>query len=75
VGSVSGLNVNYGYCWWAWPEAHGYVANPIAVVLMITWVIADLGYLAVLYKVRQDEVVLGDGRKMRGGSAAVGKSL
>lgn len=54
VGSVAGLNANYGYCWWTWPEAHGYVANPIAVVMMITWVLADLGYLLVFLNVGQD---------------------
>jgi hypothetical protein len=51
AGSVSGLNLNYIYCWWVWPEAHGYVANPIAIVMMVTWVIADLAYLVILYNV------------------------
>ncbi|KAF2023382.1 phospholipase D/nuclease [Setomelanomma holmii] len=53
VGSLSGLNMNYGYCWWVWPEAHQYVANPVAVLLMITWVIADLAYLVLLYQLKQ----------------------
>ncbi|KAF1937487.1 phospholipase D/nuclease [Clathrospora elynae] len=48
VGSLSGLNLNYGYCWWVWPEAHGYYTNPIVVLMMVTWVLADLGYLIVL---------------------------
>ncbi|KAF2821966.1 phospholipase D/nuclease [Ophiobolus disseminans] len=67
VGSLSGLNLNYGYCWWVWPEAHGYVANPIAVVMMVTWVLADLAYLFALYAVKQTEVVLPSGRKMKAG--------
>lgn len=51
AGSVSGLNLNYTYTWWVWPEAHGYVANPIAVVMMVTWVLADMMYFVVLYNV------------------------
>ncbi|KAL5114008.1 hypothetical protein ACEQ8H_008113 [Pleosporales sp. CAS-2024a] len=65
VGSLVGLNANYIYNWCAWPDAHGYVANPFAVLMMVTWVVADLAYLVVLYRVRQTEVVLGDGRKVR----------
>jgi hypothetical protein len=57
VGSVSGLNLNYGYCWWVWPEAHGYFATPVAVVMMVTWVLADLGYLVVLHSVKRAEGV------------------
>ncbi|KAH6385106.1 hypothetical protein HBI81_236310 [Parastagonospora nodorum] len=74
VGSLAGLNMNYAYCWWMWPEAHGYVVIPIVVLMMVTWVIADLAYLVVLYHVRQTEVVLGDGRKVRGGFASSDKS-
>jgi hypothetical protein len=75
IGSLSGLNVNYGYCWWVWPEAHGYVANPFAVVMMVSWVLADLAYFVVLYSVKQTEVVLPDGRKVKGGSDELKKSL
>lgn len=75
VGSMSGLNVNYIYCWWVWPEAHGYVANPVAVVMMMTWVLADLACLVVLYSVKQTEVVLADGRKVRGDEGKTGKTL
>jgi len=75
VGSLSGLNLNYGYCWWVWPEAHLYAANPIAVVMMVTWVLADLAYLVVLHDVKQTEVVLGSGRKVKGGSGELRKSL
>ncbi|KAH7068018.1 tyrosyl-DNA phosphodiesterase-domain-containing protein [Paraphoma chrysanthemicola] len=56
VGSLSGLNLNYGYCWWVWPEAHGYVASPVAVVMMATWVLADLAYLAVLFGLRHSDL-------------------
>lgn len=69
VGSVFGLNLNYVYCWWAWPQAHGYVAIPIAVFFMASWVLADLAYLVVLYRVRQTETVQVDRRKVRAVSA------
>jgi len=55
--------------------AHGYVANPIAVVMMVTWVLTDLAYLVVLHDVKQTEVVLGSGRKVKGGSGELRKSL
>jgi hypothetical protein len=75
IGSAFGLNINYIYCWWVWPEAYGYVAIPLAVVLMVTWVLADLAYFAVLYNVKQTEVVLADGRKVRGVEGKAQKSL
>ncbi|KAI4674862.1 uncharacterized protein J4E84_010303 [Alternaria hordeiaustralica] len=53
IGSVSGLTVNYGYVWWVWPEAHGYYVNPISVVMMVTWILADLGYLVVFRNVQR----------------------
>lgn len=66
VGSLSGLNLNYGYCWWVWPEAHGYFIHPLAIVLMITWVLADLGFFIVLRSVSGTEVVTASGRKVKG---------
>ncbi len=66
VGSLAGLNLNYGYCWWVWPEAHGYFANPIAVVMMVAWVVADLAYVVVLRAVKKTEVITSSGRKVRG---------
>ncbi|KAI4938772.1 uncharacterized protein J4E92_000053 [Alternaria infectoria] len=53
IGSVSGLTVNYGYVWWVWPEAHGYYVNPMSVVMMVTWILADLGYLVVFRNVQR----------------------
>jgi hypothetical protein len=53
IGSLSGLTLNYGYVWWVWLEAHAYYANPIVVIMMVTWIVADLGYLVVLRNVQQ----------------------
>ncbi|KAH7132477.1 tyrosyl-DNA phosphodiesterase-domain-containing protein [Dendryphion nanum] len=64
-GSLIGLNGYYGYCWYVWPEAHGYFTNPFAVCLWITWVVADIAYLVVLRDVKTSEIVLKNGRKVR----------
>lgn len=64
VGSLSGLNLYYGYCWYVWPEAHGYYMNPFAVCLWVTWPLADLAYFVLLRQVRKTEIVLEDGRKV-----------
>jgi len=73
VGSLFGLNGNYLWLWWAWPEAHEYFVNPFAICLLITWVVADLAYLFVLVEVKKTEVVLEDGRKVRGGMTYAAK--
>jgi len=66
LGSVAGLIGYYAYCWWVWPEAHEYFANPFAVCLSVTWVVADLAYLFILREVKRTEIVLKSGRKIRG---------
>jgi hypothetical protein len=65
VGSLAGLNVYYGYCWFVWPEAHGYVMHPLSICFLATWPVADLAYLAVLREVKKTEVTLKDGRKVK----------
>ena len=57
IGSVAGMNLSFGYCWWVWPEIHGYFVNPFAVWMLVTWLVADLGYLVVLRNVRGAEKV------------------
>jgi hypothetical protein len=57
VGSVSGLTLNYGYCFWVWPEAHGYYTNPLVVLMMVTWTVADLAYVVVLSNVQRTGVM------------------
>jgi hypothetical protein len=69
VGSVAGLNLNYGWGWWVWPEAFGYVANPVAVVMMVSWVLADLGYLVVLHGVKCTEGMQAKAQKPKGVNA------
>lgn len=71
IGSVCGLNLNYLYGWWIWPETYAYVVNPVSVVLMVTWVLADLAYVMHLVSAKGTEIVLPSGRKTR---AAVAKN-
>ncbi|KAF2686821.1 phospholipase D/nuclease [Lentithecium fluviatile CBS 122367] len=66
LGSLSGLNANYLWLWWAWPEAHEYLKNPFAICLLVSWVVADMIYLFVLMDAKRTEVVLKDGRKVAG---------
>ncbi|KAF1995560.1 hypothetical protein P154DRAFT_526254 [Amniculicola lignicola CBS 123094] len=53
--SLVGLNGYFGYVWWVWPEAHGYVVGDLSVCLGGTWVVLDLVYLAVLREVKKGE--------------------
>jgi hypothetical protein len=66
-GSLIGINWNFLWLWWAWPEAHGYFVNPFAICMLLTWVAADVAYLLVLIEIKKTEVVLDDGAKVRGG--------
>jgi hypothetical protein len=70
IGSLFGLNGAYAYFWYVWPEAHGYFMNPIAVCTWMTWMVVDVVYLYILKETRRTEVVLKDGRKIRGGAVA-----
>lgn len=65
VGSVCGLNLNYLYGWWIWPGTYAYVINPVSVVLMVTWVLADLAYFVFLVIAKRTETVLPTGRKTK----------
>lgn len=75
IGSVGGLNLNYLYGWWVWPKEFAYVVNSFAVIMMVTWFLADLAYVVVLYNVKQTEMVLPDGRKMKVVSQKASKTL
>lgn len=52
--------------WWYWPEAHGYVASYASVLLWGSAIACDVAYPFALRSVRQSEVVLPDGRLIRG---------
>ncbi|KAJ9149325.1 hypothetical protein NKR23_g4203 [Pleurostoma richardsiae] len=66
LGSISGLLLCNGALWWYWPEAHGYFVNPFGIFLDLTWLLCDLAYPFLLWKVRQTERALADGRLISG---------
>ncbi|KAF2475155.1 phospholipase D/nuclease [Lindgomyces ingoldianus] len=70
-GSLSGQVIYYGYCYYVWSEAHGYFMSRFSVCLWMTWILADLAYLVVLKKVKGSEIILKDGRKIRGETEAL----
>jgi hypothetical protein len=74
VGSLCGLVIYYGYCWYVWPEAHEYVVNPLSICMSATWVGTDLAYLIVLRNVKRTETVLKDGWKVRRNSGKGNKT-
>lgn len=59
---MAGLGGSSAILWYWWPEAHGYFTNPLAIFILGTSVLTDLAYVLCLYKVRQEEVILPDGR-------------
>jgi hypothetical protein len=73
-GSLSGINLNYLWLWWAWSEAHEYFMNPFATCMLVTWIAADVVYLFVLVEVKKTEVISADGRKVRGGTTYARKT-
>ena len=70
VGTVLVQVFSCGYAWWVWPEAHGYWASPFSVFMLVTATGSDLVYLFVMWRVRKQEVVLPDGRKVSKETAA-----
>ena len=54
-----------GVLWWYWPEAHGYFVSAPAIFINGLFVICDLVYPLVLWRVRQTEQRLPDGRLVR----------
>jgi hypothetical protein len=41
--------------WWYWPEAHGYVWQPLSVIFIGTGIACDVAYPFVLAHVRRVE--------------------
>lgn len=55
--------------WNWWPEAHGYFVNPLGIFICGTALLCDILYPFVLWKVKQTEVILQDGRIISRGEA------
>lgn len=65
MGSVLGLYLYFGLAWYFWPEAHGYFVSPFGVFLWGSGLVSDLVYPFLLYRIRQTEKILPDGRKVK----------
>lgn len=59
--------MNYGWLWWYWTDAHEYFMSPFALFLWVGGFVCDAAYAFVLWRIRQMERVLDDGRKEDGG--------
>ncbi|KAF7562618.1 hypothetical protein G7046_g1525 [Stylonectria norvegica] len=63
VGTLVGLNINYGWAWYTWPEAHGYFMSAPGVFLWGLTTVVDVIYAIVFAQIKRNERVLADGRK------------
>lgn len=61
-----GLPVSTFVMWWWWPEAHGFVLNPLSIIMIVTSLMCDLAYPFLLAHVRATEKVLSDGTIVSG---------
>ncbi|KAI9776735.1 MAG: hypothetical protein M1839_009379 [Geoglossum umbratile] len=66
LGSVIGFYLVYGWEWYFWREAHEYFMSPFALFLWVTSFICDCVYPYVLWRIKNTEKVLGDGRRVGG---------
>ncbi|KAH8592131.1 hypothetical protein B0O99DRAFT_654043 [Bisporella sp. PMI_857] len=66
IGSITGLYLNFGTCWYFWRESNEYFMSPFSIFLWGTGLICDLAYPFVLYKLRRTERVGPDGSKTAG---------
>ncbi|PSR83574.1 hypothetical protein BD289DRAFT_369842 [Coniella lustricola] len=63
TGTLVGLNINYGWAWYAWREAHGYFMSAPGIFLWASTTICDIAYAFVFAYVKRRERVLPDGSK------------
>lgn len=61
-----GLPLSTLIMWWWWPEPHGFLLNPISVIMMATSLFCDLAYPFLLAHVRSTEKILPDGTIVSG---------
>lgn len=56
-----GMPVTNGLLWWYWPDAHGYVFEPLSIIMIGTALLCDLAYPFLLVYVKSAETTLLDG--------------
>ncbi|PHH88826.1 hypothetical protein CDD83_6995 [Cordyceps sp. RAO-2017] len=61
IGTQLGLPGSCLLLWWYWPEAHGFVFQPLSIIIMGTSIICDVAYPFLLAHVRSTERILRDG--------------
>ncbi|KAG9258399.1 uncharacterized protein F5Z01DRAFT_689703 [Emericellopsis atlantica] len=66
LGTGIGLNFNYWWAWYTWPEAHGYFMSPPAIFIWGLTTVCDIVYGFVFWNVKSTERDLPDGRKVAG---------
>lgn len=65
-----GLPVTGGLLWWYWPEAHGFIFQPLSIVMIGASLACDLIYPFVLARVRATEHIFPNGTMLSGYAAA-----
>ncbi|KEY70491.1 hypothetical protein S7711_02664 [Stachybotrys chartarum IBT 7711] len=68
AGTLLGLPTPSLLLWWVWPEAHGYVWQPLSVIMIATGLLCDVAYPFLLAHVRSTEQILPDGTIVAGGA-------
>lgn len=61
LGSQMGLTFAIALLWWYWPEAHGYILEPVALTMLGIIFFCDMLYPLLIAYVRMTEVILEDG--------------
>ncbi|KAK5991520.1 Terpene cyclase ascF [Cladobotryum mycophilum] len=71
-GTLVGLNINYGWAWYTWTEAHEYFVSSPGIFMWSITTICDILYAIILLNVKRSEKVLADGRKVAGDQSKKG---
>ncbi|KAI6579242.1 hypothetical protein MCOR06_010169 [Pyricularia oryzae] len=75
AGSAGGMFGFTYHSYYYWPEQHGFFANPFHLFLSSIYLIPDIIYPFVLYRVQQTEIILPDGRHMSAHHAKIEQAL
>ncbi|KAK3394796.1 hypothetical protein B0H63DRAFT_58084 [Podospora didyma] len=72
LGTLVGLNFNYGWAWYTWPEAHGYFMSAPAIFIWGVTTLCDVLYAIAFYRVRSAETAVSP---PRGSNLSKGRSV
>jgi hypothetical protein len=71
LGGHLGLTASTLVMWWYWPEAHGFVLQPLSLLLFGSIVACDAAFPFLLARVGATEKVLPDGTVVAGNAVKV----